>query len=336
MQSESNANRTERPSDIDWKSIDWKKVTRTVRNLRQRIFRATQEGDWDKVQSLQRLMLRSTSNIAQSVRRVSQVNQGKNTPGVDKVLVKTSAERGKMLNHIINNTTPWRAVPVKRVYIPKANGKQRPLGIPTIQDRALQATVKNALEPAWEAQFEGTSYGFRPGRSAQDAISQIWAIASYKVKTWVLDADISGCFDNINHEHLLETIGTFPAKELIRQWLKAGYVEYGQRHETLTGSPQGGVISPLLANISLHGMEDALDIVYSKSGTSKSGHKAMKREGKSAVIRYADDFVVLCETEELAKRAGTPHHMAGSPRTTAINGKDANRPPRQRVGLSWL
>src|SRR5438128_2035621 len=127
MLSASDANRTERHSEIDWNSIDWKTVNDNVRNLRRRIFRATQEGDWDKVQSLQRLMLRSTSNAAQSVRRVTQVNQGKNTPGVDKVLVKTPEERGKMLNHISNNTTPWRAVPVKRVYIPKANGKLRPL-----------------------------------------------------------------------------------------------------------------------------------------------------------------------------------------------------------------
>jgi RNA-directed DNA polymerase len=247
-------------------------------------------------------MLRSTSNAAQSVRRVSQVNQGKNTPGVDKVLVKTPEERGKMLNHIINNTTPWRAMPVKRVYIPKANGKLRPLGIPTIQERALQAIVKNALEPVWEAQFEGISYGFRPGRSAQDAISQIWSIASQKRKMWVLDADIQGCFDNINHEHLLETIGVFPAKELIRQWLKAGYVEYGRLHETVTGTPQGGIISPLLANISLHGMEDALGIVYRKSHL-KSGKEVEIRVGKCAAIRYADDFVILCDTEEAAKQA---------------------------------
>src|SRR5207248_3306485 len=132
--------------------------------------------------------------------------------------------------------------------------------MPVIIDRALQAMVKNALEPSWEAKFEGSSYGFRPGRSSQDAIMHIWGVANKKKKAWIVDADIQGCFDNINHEHLLETIGVFPAKELIRQWLKAGYVEYGKMHETTSGTPQGGVISPLLANISLHGMEEALGI----------------------------------------------------------------------------
>jgi RNA-directed DNA polymerase len=279
------ANRTKEQS-TDWNAIHWRKVNRHVRNLRQRIFRATQEGDWDKVQSLQRLMLRSTSNVALSVRQVTQVNQGKHTPGIDKMLVKTSAERGKLVNDILAHTTPWRAKPVRRVYIPKANGKQRPLGIPTILDRVLQAIVKNALEPSWEAKFEATSYGFRPGRSAQDAIRKIWHYASRprRGKSWILDADITGCFDNINHEHLLKTIDTFPAKALLRQWLKAGYMEYGTFHETQTGSAQGGVISPLLANISLHGMNAAVS-------------------SQCAVIRYADDLVVMCPTEQAAIEA---------------------------------
>jgi len=283
-----NANRTE--GHIDWSSINWKSANRHVRNLRQRIFRATQEGDWDTVQSLQRLMLRSTSNAVISVRRVTQVNKGKDTPGIDKVTVKTPEERSKLLEEIVS-FTPWRAKPAKRVYIPKASGKRRPLGIPVIKDRALQAIVKNALEPSWEAKFEASSYGFRPGRGAQDAIYRIWTVAKSKTKVWIVDADIQGCFDTINHNHLLETIGSFPAKELIRQWLKAGYVEMGELHATDAGTPQGGVISPLLANISLHGMETVLD-------AQRPGHPA-----KRTVIRYADDFVILCQTKADAEHA---------------------------------
>jgi RNA-directed DNA polymerase len=179
-----------------WDAIDWRKADRIVRNLRHRIFRATQANDLRKVRSLQKLMLRSHSNILLSVRRVTQVNAGKNTPGVDKVVVKTPAARGKLVDQLAANQ-PWRARPARRVYIPKSNGKQRPLGIPTVLDRCLQARVKNALEPEWEARFEGSSYGFRPGRCCQDAIGKIYLLACpHRRKKWVLDADIQGAFDS--------------------------------------------------------------------------------------------------------------------------------------------
>jgi RNA-directed DNA polymerase len=288
MQAIANGTKTQ----TNWNTIDWKNSKRIENNLRQRIFRATQEGDWKKVRSLQKLVLRSRSVAQNAVRRVTQTNQGKNTPGVDKVVVKTPEARGRLVDELLT-FQPWRAKPARRVYIPKANGKERPLGIPTVIDRAMQAIVKTALEPVCESVFERMSYGFRPGRSAQDAMAKIYTLAKATgLKQWVLDADIKGAFDNISHEYLLNQLSLFPGRELIKQWLKAGYMEDGAFYETHAGTPQGGIISPLLANIALHGMEDALGITYNKYGQNQS---------QRAVVRYADDFVVFCETKEDAE-----------------------------------
>lgn len=303
MQSTRFVNGTERHTD--WNGVNWRRANKCVRNLRERIFRASKEGDLKKAHSLQKLMLRSYSNILTSVRRVTQLNAGRNTPGVDKVVVKTPEARGRLVDDL-QALTPWKAKPARRVYIPKANGKLRPLGIPVVKDRALQAMVKNALEPFWEARFEGSSYGFRPGRSLHDAIAKIYLAAGpHRKKQWVVDADIKGAFDNINHTFLLKAIGLIPGRELIRQWLKAGYVDAGAFQETEAGTPQGGVISPLLANIALHGMEDALTIHRTypngRIGITRQGVKYNRRGeniGKRGVVRYADDFVVFCETEE--------------------------------------
>src|SRR5580692_11796252 len=282
MQHSGAANGPAGQAGTDWDAIDWRKADRIVRNLRCRIFRATQANDLRKVRSLQKLMLRCHSNILMSVRRVTQVNAGKNTPGVDKVIVKTPAARGKLVD-LLATLQPWRASPVRRVYIPKKtdSSKLRPLGIPTILVRCLQAMVKNVLEPEWEALFEGSSYGFRPGRKPHDAIAKIYNLARPNGrKKWVVDADIKGAFDNICQNFILKAIGDVPGRALIERWLQAGYLEDGRYHDTPTGTPQGGVVSPLLLNIALHGMEAALGVRHDAQGTSI---------GKRAVVRYADD-----------------------------------------------
>lgn len=288
MQVERNlANVTEGTSE--WQGINWKKNNRLVSNLRQRIFRATQEGNLKKVRSLQKLMLRSKANREVSVRKVTQENKGKKTAGIDKVVVKTAKAREKLVEDLASHK-PWQAKPVKRIYIPKTKHKYRPLGLPVIRDRCMQNIVKNALEPYWEAKFEKISYGFRPGRSPHDAIARIYTMSTPRgKKKWVVDADIKGAFDNINQEFLLETIGNVPGRELIKQWLKAGYVDKGVFVKSETGTPQGGVISPLLANIALHGMEEALGVKYNSRDINI---------GLRAVVRYADDFVVYCHSKE--------------------------------------
>ena len=277
-----------------WNSVKWKNASRVVRRLRQRIFKATKGGSLKLVRNLQKLLMRSYSNILLSVRRVTQLNNGSRTAGVDKLLVKTPLARGTLVD-ILTKFIPWQPLPVKRVYIRKSSKKLRPLGIPCIIDRCLQAIVKNALEPYWEAQFERTSYGFRIGRSCHDAIERIHSMSkANSTKHWVVDADIQGCFDNISHIPLMKSIGNFPARKLILQWLEAGYVDRGVFYDTNSGVPQGGIISPLLANIALHGMESALGIKY-----DKNGHNTSNR----GLVRYADDLVVFCQTEEDAVKA---------------------------------
>jgi RNA-directed DNA polymerase len=187
---------------LDWHAIDWKRVYRSVKNLRQRIFRASRDGDLKTVRSLQRLILRSRANIFESIRRVTQVNHGKDTPGVDSILVTTPEERAALCQRL-SQLDLHQVHPIRRVYIPKRNGT-RPLGIPTIVDRCVQAMVKNALEPFWEVRFEGSSYGFRPGQGCHDAIESLFRLARPNTtRPWVVDADIEGAFNNIGHAALV-------------------------------------------------------------------------------------------------------------------------------------
>ena len=280
--------KTSSKTTVEWKHTPWRKLERVVFKLQKRIYKASQRGDVKTVRRLQKLLMKSWAAKCLSVRRVSQDNQGKNTAGVDGVKSLSPVQRLKLVQNLrLNN----KVKPTRRVWIPKPGTEEkRPLGIPVMNDRALQSLVKLALEPEWEARFEPNSYGFRPGRSCHDAVEAIFSAIKHKAK-YVLDADIAKCFDRIDHKALLRKLNTFPTVcRQIKAWLKSGVMDGKQLFPTNEGTPQGGVISPLLANIALHGMEERIKQV----AEILPGHKGNNRQALS-LIRYADDFVILHE-----------------------------------------
>ena len=320
----------------EWDKIDWRAHEGRVRRLRQRIFKAAQEQDWAKVRNLQKLMLRSRSNTLVSVRQVTQRNAGRRTAGIDGEVALTPEARAGVAVRVHQSRSSWHPRAVRRVYIPKASNraKLRPLGIPVILDRCHQNRVKNALEPEWEARFEPRSYGFRPGRSCQDAIAAIYNTCKGPMaqRVWALDADLAAAFDRIDHDHLLASLGSFPAREMIRGWLKAGVFEAGKGFApTGEGTPQGGVISPCLLNVALHGLEEAAGVRYKTSGARAGA----TRPGSPVAVRYADDVVVLCHSQEQAEhvRARLAEWLA--PRGLAFN-EDKTRTVHLNEGFDFL
>ncbi|MEP6489495.1 group II intron reverse transcriptase/maturase [Microcoleus vaginatus GB2-A3] len=286
-----------------WKAINWRQAERYVFKLQKRIFAASRCGDVKKVRKLQKTLMRSWSNRILSVRRVTQDNQGKKTAGVDGEKSLSPAARLELAREL---KLTGKSKPTRRVWIPKpGSNEKRPLGIPVMYDRALQAVVKSALEPEWEAIFEPNSYGFRPGRSCHDAIRQIKLCTQHKAK-FVLDADIAKCFDRINHYELLQKLNIKgKVRRQVKSWLKSGVIDDGVFTATSEGTPQGGVISPLLANIALHGLEQRIEKEfpsYFSGAIKKSNSTFGKYVGKPNIIRYADDFVILCEEKTVVQR----------------------------------
>ena len=282
----------------EWRNLPWKKIQRKVFKLQKAIYQAVSRGNKAKARRLQRLLNKSYYARLLAVRRVTQDNQGKRTAGIDGVKSLNPKQRFDLAGKLRH---PSKARSLRRVSIPKPGREEkRPLGIPTMHDRALQALVKLGLEPYWEAQFEEESYGFRPGRSAHDAIDAIFKKCLQKPQ-YVLDANISKCSYH-DHSYLLSKLDCPSVyKRSIRQWLKAGVLDKGVFEATETGTPQGGVISPLLANIALHGMINSVVNSFPKSLVIDG---KQDKSYRPKIVRYADDFVVLSNRPEVALEAG--------------------------------
>ena len=289
-----------------WKEINWPQAERSISRLQQRIYKASLNNETQKVHRLQRRLILNEYARAISVKRVTQLNRGRKTPGVDRIIITSQSEKLKLLKNL---KLDGKSLPIRRIYIPKLGKREkRPLGIPSIEDRAKQMLVKLALEPEWEAKFEPNSYGFRPGRSCHDAIRAIYLSLRGK-KRYILDADIDKCFDKINHEKLLKKIGTtLPIEKQIHSWLKSDILtEFKDQELTLdkseSGTPQGGIISPLLMNIALHGIENDIKKYYVKE--LYNGNKNISKRDRLkqvGVYRYADDFVITIKQVEDSER----------------------------------
>jgi RNA-directed DNA polymerase len=279
---------------LSWTDLPWKQFENNVRHIQERIFRATCKTQWRLVKDLQHLLTQSWSARCLAIRTVTERNSGRYTPGIDGLLFLTPEEKITLSHNL--SFRKYHPLPVKRVFIPKKNRKLRPLGIPIMKDRIMHEIVRMAMDPEWESRFETTSFGFRPNRSCQDAIERL-RICIMEGSKWILDADIQGSFDNLNHDFILSRIPTF--RSVIAKWLKAGCIENNEYKETTTGAPQGAIISPLLTNIALDGMER---IFGSEDGRQWHWIPPRERKGKNwgiCLVRYADDMVITAPTKEI-------------------------------------
>ena len=273
--------------EVSWHQINWSEAHQHVRRMQLCIAKATREGKTRKVKSLQRLLTHSFHAKALAVKRVTE-NQGKATPGVDGQTWSTPEDKFKAISSLIRKG--YKPLPLRRVYIPKSNGKKRPLGIPTMKDRAMQALHKLALEPVAETLADGNSYGFRPERACADAIAQTFiALRLKSCAPWILEGDIKSCFDEISHEWLMNNVQMDYG--ILQKWLKAGFIDRKKLFPTVAGTPQGGIISPLLSNMALDGLEKELKSF---------------RGRKVNFVRYADDFIVTGNSKELLEQEVKP------------------------------
>jgi RNA-directed DNA polymerase len=274
----------------DWKALPWKALQQQVRRLQVRIAKAIKNGDHRRASALQWLLTHSRAAKLLAVRRVT-TNQGAKTPGVDNVTWRTDRQKLQATDNLKRHG--YKPQPLRRIYIPKKNGKLRPLSIPTLHDRAMQSLHALALAPVAETLGDPNSYGFREGRSCADALRHVHNVLSRQVSPqWVLEGDIKACFDEIGHAWLLQHV--LMDRQILRQWLQAGYWEKGHLFPTRKGTPQGGIISPILANIALDGMQKAISQAGSKAGD------------KVNFVRYADDFIVTGASKELLEQKVRP------------------------------
>lgn len=286
------------PYMTDWNTIDWYEVEKSVNKLQKRIYHAQSIKDYRKVRNLQRMLVNGWSALLLAIRRVTQLNKGKHTSGIDGFRALNDNKRLELFNSMkYMNIKLHKPKPAYRKYIRKKNGKYRSLGIPVIKDRVYQEIIRIALEPQVEVDFEPISYGFRPKRGCHDAASRIMFNIRGGKWEWIFEGDFRSCFDTLDHEFILKQIKRFPLYTLIEKFLKAGYVDKEMFYDTKEGTPQGALLSPLLANIALNGMEKLLRITYTEI-KDHNGNSTYATKGEYRMVRYADDFVIFAKSKE--------------------------------------